>query len=255
MGERIRAYGWTDTALGDPNSWCQGLRTAVRVLLTTQHPIFVFWGEDHICLYNDAFARSLGPEKHPSILGAPGRQSWDEIWPIIGPQIEQVMRGDGATWHENQMVPILRHGALQEVYWTYSYSPIDEPDSAHGVGGVLVICTETTEHVLGKRALAADRERFVRLFDQAPTFLAVLEGPEHVVQLANPGYMELIGHRSVVGRSVADALPDAVAQGYVDILDDVYRSGKSYSAVGARYDMQAEPDGPIEDSFRNDSRR
>jgi hypothetical protein len=67
------------------------------------------------------------------------------------------------------------------VYWTYSYNPIDEPASPHGVGGVLVTCTETTEQVLSERKLAAERERFVQLFDQAPTFLALLRGPDHVI--------------------------------------------------------------------------
>ena len=151
MGERIRAYPWAHTRLGAPQFWPQGLRTAVRVMLTTQHPMFIFWGHEHTCLYNDAYSRSLGPEKHPAILGAPGRQSWEEIWPIIGPQIEHVMRGEGATWNENQLVPIIRHGELQEVYWTYGYSPIDEPQFASGVGGVLVICTETTAQVLAER--------------------------------------------------------------------------------------------------------
>ena len=151
MGARIRTYPWVRTSLGAPEFWPQGLRTAVRVMLTTQHPMFIFWGHEHICLYNDAYCRSLGPEKHPAILGAPGRRYWEEIWPIIGPQIEHVMRGEGATWHENQLVPIIRHGELQEVYWTYSYSPIDEPEFPSGVGGVLVICTETTEQVLAER--------------------------------------------------------------------------------------------------------
>ena len=249
MGERIRAYPWANTVLGEPQFWPQGLRTAVRILLTTQHPIFIFWGREYTCLYNDAYSRSLGSEKHPSILGAPGRKSWEEIWPIIGPQIEHVMRGLGATWHENQLVPIIRYGALQDVYWTYSYSPIDEPESPHGVGGVLVICTETTEHVLAKQRLSAERERFVQLFDQAPTFLAVLAGPDHVIELANPGYLKLIGHRSVVGRRLADALPDAVAQGYLTLLDEVYRTGKSFSAFGAKYAVQASPEGPIDERY------
>jgi signal transduction histidine kinase/ActR/RegA family two-component response regulator len=249
MGERIRAFAWELTALGEPQFWPQGLRTAVRVLLTTEHPIFIFWGPDQICLYNDAYSRSLGPEKHPAILGASGRRSFEEVWSIIGPQIEQVMRGKGATWHENQLVPIFRHGALQDVYWTYSYSPIDEPDSPHGVGGVLVICTETTEHVLAQQRLSAERERFVQLFDQAPTFLAVLEGPEHVIKLANPGYLEIIGYRAVVGRKVADALPEAVAQGYVAKLDEVYRTGKPYSAYGARYASELAPGGPINERY------
>jgi signal transduction histidine kinase/CheY-like chemotaxis protein len=249
MGERIRAYPWAHTPLGEPQFWPRGLRTAVRVLLTTQHPIFIFWGHQHTCLYNDAYSRSLGPEKHPSILGAPGRESWEEIWPIIGPQIEQVMRGEGATWHENQSVPIIRHGALQDVYWTYSFGPIDEPEFPQGVGGVLVICTETTEQVLAERRLSAERERFVQLFDQAPTFLAVLRGPEHVIELVNPGYLKIIGHRTVVGRKVADALPDAVAQGYLALLDEVYRTGKPFSANAAKYVVQVSPEGPVDERY------
>jgi signal transduction histidine kinase/CheY-like chemotaxis protein len=249
MGERIRAHAWAATGLGEPQSWPQGLRTAVRILLTTQHPMFIFWGHQHICLYNDAYSRSIGPEKHPSILGAPGRESWQEIWPIIGPQIEQVMRGEGATWHENQLVPIIRHGELQDVYWTYSFGPIDEPEFPHGVGGVLVICNETTEQVLAERRLSAERERFVQLFDQAPTFLALLRGPDHVIELANPGYLKLIGHRTVVGRKLVDALPDAVEQGYLALLDEVYRSGKPFSAYEAKYAVQVVPEGPIDERY------
>ena len=90
MGERIRAYPWARTALGAPHQWPQGLRTAARVLLTTQHPVFIFWGADHVCLYNDAYSRSIGAEKHPSILGAPGRESWVEICPDCGVLIETV---------------------------------------------------------------------------------------------------------------------------------------------------------------------
>ncbi len=101
----------------------------------------ILWGPELSCLYNDPFSRSLGPEKHPGILGAPGRRAWEEVWPVVGSQIEQVLRGDGAVWQENVCVPIIRHGELQEVYWTYSYSPIDEPAYPHGVGGLLVTCS------------------------------------------------------------------------------------------------------------------
>ncbi len=120
MGALIRAFPWSESVLGAPEYWPSGLRTSLRILLTTQHPVFIFWGAELTCFYNDAYSRSLGPEKHPSILGLPGKQAWPEIWQIIGPQIDQVMRGDTATWHENQLVPIIRHGALQDVYWTYS---------------------------------------------------------------------------------------------------------------------------------------
>ncbi|HEX2585355.1 MAG TPA: ATP-binding protein [Steroidobacteraceae bacterium] len=247
MGERIRAYSWADNSLGDPQCWPQALRTTVRILLTTGHPTMIFWGSQLTCLYNDAFSRSLGPEKHPAILGAAGRHAWEEVWPIVGGQIEQVLRGDGAVWLENQCVPIIRHGALQEVYWTYSYSPIDDPDSPHGVGGVLVTCSETTEQVLAERKLKSEREKFVRLFDQAPSFLALLRGPDHVIELANPAYLALTDYRPVMGLRVVDAFPEAVTQGYLALLDEVYRTGKPYSASAAKYMFQTTPGGQMQE--------
>jgi PAS domain S-box-containing protein len=235
MAARMRAHDWSTTTMGSPEGWSPSLKAMVRMALTTRHPIFIFWGPEHTCLYNDAYSRSLGPEKHPSILGAPGRHAWAEIWNIIGPQIEMVMRGDGSTWHENQLVPILRHGAIQDVYWTYSYGPIDDRDAPFGVGGVLVVCTETTNQVLAERRLAGERERFAQLFEQAPTFMALLQGPEHRFELVNPAYSRLTGHRPVLGRTVAEALPDAVAQGYLARLNQVYASGEAFIAWGASY--------------------
>jgi len=129
-------------------------------MLTTQHPMLIFWGPDHLCFYNDAFARSLGPEKDPAGLGAPAKVMWRETWDeITGPQIQHVMSGRGATWHENQLVPIDRHGVRDEVYWTYSFNPINHPEAPTGVGGVLVICTETTHQVKSEQHERAESAR------------------------------------------------------------------------------------------------
>jgi len=237
MGERIRAHDWAASALGPPQAWPTQLKTAVRLMLTTQHPIFIFWGPQHIQLYNDAYSRSLGPERHPAALGQRGRECFDEIWDIIGPQIALVMEGRGSTWHENHLVPITRNGVREDVYWTYSYSPIDEPEAAHGVGGVLVLCSETTRQVLAERENQLGRQRLQQMFEQAPGFMALLGGPRHVFEMANPAYEELIGHRQLLGKPLLEALPEALEQGYVDILDEVYRSGKAYSTTGARYEV------------------
>ncbi len=88
-----------------------------------------------------------------------------------------------------------------------------------------------------------------QLFKQAPTFIALLRGPDHRFELANPSYMKLVGREDLIGRSVAEALPDAGAQGFVRILDDVYRSGQPYSANGAHYAVQSDPDGPITERY------
>ncbi|MEH2509380.1 PAS domain S-box-containing protein [Nitrobacteraceae bacterium AZCC 1564] len=157
MGALMRAFDWSSTPLGQPETWPQSLKTTVRLLLNTNHPMFIWWGPQLIQFYNDAYRATMGPERHPSALGQRGRECWEEIWHIIGPQIEQVMSGGGATWHENQLVPVTRHGRLEQVYWTYSYSPIDADGE---VGGVLVICRDVTKEYTASLAL---REREVEL--------------------------------------------------------------------------------------------
>jgi len=114
-------------------------------MLNTWHPVFIFWGPDLICLYNDAYAASLGPEKHPFVLGKPASVAWPEAYPIVEPELKQVMAGGEATWQENNLVPIHRNGRIEEVYWTYSYGPIHDTDAPNGVGGVLTFISETPE--------------------------------------------------------------------------------------------------------------
>jgi PAS domain S-box-containing protein len=157
MGALMRAYDWSATPLGPPGTWPQSLRTALRIVLNTHHPMFIWWGPELIQFYNDAYRQTMGPERHPSALGQRGRECWAEIWPIIGPQIEQVMSGGGATWQEKQLLPVTRHGRLEQVYWTYGYSPIDEDGD---IGGVLGICQDVTKDVLAGAAL---REREAEL--------------------------------------------------------------------------------------------
>jgi signal transduction histidine kinase/CheY-like chemotaxis protein len=233
MGALIRAHDWASGPLGAPETWPQGLKTSVRVLLSTGHPMFLWWGPELIQFYNDAYRRSIGAERHPSAIGQRGRECWAEIWDIIGPQIEQVMTGRGYTWHENHLVPITRNGKREDVYWTYSYGPIDDPNAPHGVGGVLVVCTETTEQVFAEQRLKAAEARWRALFDQAPGFVAILHGPDHVFEFVNASYVALVGGRDVIGKSVVDALPEVVGQGFAAQLDDVYRTGQSHTGIGA----------------------
>lgn len=93
--------------------------------------------------------------------------------------------------------------------------------------GIFCLAQETTEKVLADRRTQAERERQIRMFEQAPGFVAMPEGPEHRFGLANPAYLRVVGHRDVVGRTVAEALPDAVEQGYLELLDEIYRSGRA----------------------------
>ena len=112
--------------------------------------MFLWWGPELVQLYNDAYRPSLGGDgRHPRALGARGREFWTDIWEVIGPQIAQVMGGGEATWHEDQYLPIERNGRLEDVWWTYSYSPVLDDDGR--VGGTLVVCQETTGRVQAQR--------------------------------------------------------------------------------------------------------
>ncbi len=245
MGALVRAHDWSEHALGKPEGWPQVLRTAVRLMLNSRHQMCVLWGADAIWFYNDAFRQTLTDERHPSSLGLPGCQVWAEIWDDIGAQVAQVMSGGNATWNENYHLVIRRNGRDEDTYWTYSYSPIDDETAPSGVGGVLVVCTETTEQVLLSRRTVDERLRLAELFEQAPSFMALLRGPEHVIELTNPSYLRLIGYRSVLDRRVVDALPDVADQGFVAILDTVYTSGEAYVATSAPFAMQPSPDAPV----------
>jgi PAS domain S-box-containing protein len=357
MANLTRAFNWSHTPVGPIEQWPETLLITVNTLLASRHPMFLWWGQDLVQFYNDAYRPSIGGDKHPSALGQNGIDCWPEVWPIIAPQIEAVMTSGQASWHEDQLVPILRDGKLEDVYWTYGYSPVR--DSTGAICGTLVVSTETTDRVLAqqrqltsqeqykalfelasdaifvadihgrvteanhaackllgytrtellhlnyadivaqsegprlgrardsllhggvsveewhlvasngsvlateisaailpdgrwqafvrditdRKRLEQDRsrligqlqqqhERLADLFQQAPAFFAVLRGPDFVFEMINPLYQELMGQRDLIGKSVRDAVPEAESQGFIALLDQVYRSGNPF--VGRR---------------------
>jgi signal transduction histidine kinase len=230
MADLIRAFSWSETSVGPIDQWPEALLIIVNTILNSKHPMFLWWGDDLIQFYNDAYRPSIREDKHPSALGQPGRECWQEIWHFIGPQIDAVMTRGEATWHENQLVPINRNGKLEDVYWTYGYSPVR--DSAGKISGTLVACTETTQSVLAKKQLERESQRQAELFQQAPAFFTALAGPEHRFELVNRPYQELIGQRDVAGKTVQEAVPESVEQGFIEILDRVYRTGEPFVGRG-----------------------
>lgn len=146
MGQYIRTKDWKDSPVGDPVLWPQSLRTALSIILNSRFPMFLFWGKELTCFYNDAYRPSLGNDgKHPSILGLAGESAWPEIWEFIKPLIDDVLQKKEASWHEDQLLPIFRNGKMEDVYWTFSYSPVI--DETENPAGVFVTCSETTEKV------------------------------------------------------------------------------------------------------------
>lgn len=147
MGALMRSLDWGKTPLGPVETWSLTLRTTLNILLAARHPMLLWWGEELIQFYNDGYLPIIGA-KHPQALANGGSESLQEIWHLLLPPINSVMTRGESVWQEDCLLPINRHGYLEEVYWTCSYSPIWDQGV---VGGVLVICTETTERVVGER--------------------------------------------------------------------------------------------------------
>ena len=228
MGERTRARDWSKTAVGDPAGWPASLRTTLGILLHTKFPMFLFWSDELICFYNDAYRPSLGNDgKHPSILGMPGKDAWPEIWHIIHPLIDSVMNKGESVWFEDRLVPIYRNGKIEDVYWTFSYSPV--PDETGTVAGVLVTCAETTDKVSTLRKIEETDQRFRNTMQQAPVGITILRGPQYIVEMANDAYLQLVDRKETefVGKPLFNSLPE-VKETVHSLLDSVLNTGIPY---------------------------
>lgn len=236
----MRQYDWATTSLGTPDRWPQSLRTTLSILLNSRFPMFLYWGRELVCFYNDAYRPSLGHTgKHPAALGQPGEQVWPEIWPIIKPQIDQVLAGGEASWHEDKPGAIYRNGRLDDVYWTYSYSPV--ADETGQVAGVFVTCMETTRQVITAHRLAQSETRFRSLVEQAPIATCLFVGRELRIDIANAPMLALWGKGNLpLGRPLAEALPELRGQPFLQILDDIFNTGETYSAKGMRADLEVD---------------
>ena len=198
MHARCRAMDWAATPLGPVTGWSQSLRTTVSTMLASRNPMFLWWGPELVQIYNDAYRPSLGDDgRHPRALGMRGREFWTDIWTSIGPQIEQVMTTGEATWHEDQYLPIQRNGRLEDVWWTYGYSPVRDDDGS--IAGTLVVCLETTRRILDERERDRLRHEATRAEERAAQVLeqmadAYVAMDEHfVIVAANAAAARAIG--------------------------------------------------------------
>jgi len=158
MGKLMRNKDWSGSAVGTPGTWPQSLCTTINILLNSKFPMFLWWGPHLTCFYNDAYRPSLGENgKHPVILGMAATEAWPEIWDIIGPLIHQVLNGGESIWREDQLIPIFRNGSIEDVYWTFSYSPVK--DESGKIAGVLVTCNETTDKVITHKKLQESKDQ------------------------------------------------------------------------------------------------
>jgi PAS domain S-box-containing protein len=206
MGALMRAHDWSSSPLGPPDVWPQSLRTVVALLLQSQFPMFVAWGDALGFLYNDSYAEILGA-KHPRALGSRFYDIWSEIWPDISPLVDAAMAGQ-ATYREDLPLVMNRKGYDEETWFTFSYSPVR--DESGKVAGMFCAVAEMTRKVLAERALRHSEARLLALNEtlerrvtealaERKLLADIVEGTNAFVQVADLDYRWL-----AINRAAAD---------------------------------------------------
>ncbi|MEH3123869.1 MAG: PAS domain S-box protein [Sphingomonas phyllosphaerae] len=228
IGKLLRGTDWSGTSLGPIDRWPIPLRAALELLLPAGAQILLFWGPERRVFYNDAYAALLH-ERHPAALGQPADRRWHRAWDEVAPMVDQVFATAQTLTIGNRRFDILSEGRPVTLHFDMSLSAVMLDDDT--VGGVLGVVSDVTERTRTVETATRERARLRQMFDQAPGFMAVLRGPEYMIELANATYQRMTGGRTLIGRRYADALPEVAAAGFLKRLDDVRRTGEPFRAV------------------------
>ncbi|KRB21945.1 hypothetical protein ASD99_06925 [Mesorhizobium sp. Root695] len=245
LGCLIAAFDWASTSIGPIEDWPQSLKTAVSLILRSNVPIVMLWGEDGVMIYNDAYSEFAGG-RHPRLLGSKVREGWPEV-AAFNDNIMKVCLAGGTLAYRDQMLTLNRTGKPEQVWLDLDYSPV--LDESGEPAGVIAIVIETTAKVAAERWQSSERDRQRQMFEQAPGFMAMLSGPQHVVDLTNAAYMQLVGHRDIIGMPIRQALPEVEGQGFFELLDQVFTSGEAFIGYALKTKLQRTPGAATEERF------
>lgn len=245
LGKLIADLDWSQTRLGPIAQWPQELRTVVDMLVRSPLAIVLLWGEEGVMIYNDAYAVIAG-DRHPHILGRGVLESWPEAADFNAEVLREGLAGKTLQFRDIELM-LERNGSPERTWFDLDYSPI--LDESGRPAGVIAFVVETTAKMLAKREIAHERKRLKTMFEQAPSFMAMLSGPEHVFEFANASYSDFVGNRQLTGKTVREAFPDIEGQGFYELLDQVFETGEPFVGTGVRAEIQNTAGGPYEEVF------
>lgn len=243
VGALIRAHDWSQSPLGQPQTWPATLKAWVSLMLNSGVPMYVAYGPELRLLYNDVYARILD-DKHPAALGAPLAEVWSEVWTDMQPPISAALVGKNAP---ARFMPPRLDSKEENACFALSYGPLRDEDGQ--IQGVFCTCQEITDTAVAHRKLLGETERLRDLFGQAPGFMVILQGPQHVFEIVNDAYQSLVGNRPLIGKPVREALPEVEGQGFFEILDRVYQTGEAFSGRRMPVVLQRTPEVTPEESI------
>ena len=224
----LASVAWETTSMGRREDWPRSLHSMLALLARSPRPQYVVWGPERRFFYNEPCLPVMGI-KHPAGFGQPMAELWAEVWEDIGPLVDTCI--DDGVSHFLEDIPFVlrRHGFDELTYFSFSYTPVE--DDTGRVAGLSCVLSERTQEVAEIAGWRAEIDRLHRLFKQAPGFICVTHGPTHEFALVNDAYVRLAGppREALLGRPVAEALPEMSGQGYVELLDRVFATGEAFS--------------------------
>lgn len=173
FGELLSGIDWAATPLGPPVSWPGPLVDTLRLMLTSEHGMALYWGAEFATLYNSGSIPIVGA-KHPWALGRPYKEVFPEVWAHpVSSHFHYVTDTRKPLLVPDELLIMERHGFLEQCYFDSAFQPVLLDDGT--AGGVLQILTETTGRVLGERRL--------RLLSETGTRTAGLPTPGEVARV------------------------------------------------------------------------
>lgn len=232
MVRLIAEHDWENSRLGSMEDWPHCLKSAVSLMLPSQAQIVIFWGEEFVALYNDAYAPTIGT-KHPQALGRPARESWGELWSDLEPLLQRVLRHGETVVAKDRPFYIERYGYPETAYFDISYSPIC--DDAGTARGVFCIVRETTERVQFEVALKESEERLRAIFSQSAAGIAQADLTGRIL-LVNRRFCQIVGYSEgeLLSMRMQDiTYPDDLAEN-MRLFRGMVESGESFE-IEKRY--------------------
>ncbi len=164
---------------------------------------------------------------------------YDEDADMTSKTAEKIISGIQVPLFENRYVH--KSGRLVPILWSINW---DEKLQL-----MVCIAKDITEKKRLEKAIKNERDQFFEMFLKAPSAIGMLKGADHVFEMANPLYLQLIGKKDIIGKTVAEVLPEVIEQGFVSMLDHVYQTGESYTGTEKLVKVDKEGNGDFTDFY------
>ena len=233
------ALDWSDSPIGPPADWPDSLRFALSFVFGSAGPKVLLWGPELTTFFNDAYLDLAGPEAQAA-LGKPFPVHRAKVWQVVEPYYRAAFAGTGQA----VQIEIDFGGEAGKRAYSVCYSPFFA--APEDVCGVIAEIHEITDEVARRLSLESENQRFRALFEQAPVFMALGSAPDLRFQYVNRAFDALVGGRPLVGKTVAEALPEVEGQGMIAILQQVLATGEPFRGTDMPLQLRNRADGPLE---------